>query len=145
MSAQGGYEFMSSTWFAALHGIIAERVARVAATVDVTFSVCEVALDPPRHLSPNGASLAWSYKVAGGEVVFSQVEADDVDLKIEGDYAALASLAPLVIGADPAAAEAYRAASEALVAAGRVRVREIAPRLPQIGSFHDAIAALTAA
>jgi len=140
------YEFMSPAWLAALHGVISERVGRAAgAEPDMTFSVCEVALDPPAHLSPDGAPLAWCCKVVRGQVAFTARPADDVDLKVEGDYAALASLAPIVVGDDPAAAERMRKAGEALVAAGRIRVRGAANRPESIGSFHDAIARLTAA
>ncbi|PZQ58281.1 MAG: hypothetical protein DI570_18155 [Phenylobacterium zucineum] len=138
------YEFMSPPWLAALHGIISERVSQVARREPgMSFSVCEVARDPPAHLSPDGASLSWCCRVTQGLVTFSLEPAEDVDLRVEGDYAALASLAPIVVDDDPEAATRLREASDALVAAGRVRVSGAAVRPASIGSFHDAIARLT--
>lgn len=138
------YEFLSPGWLAALHGIISERVTQAAkAEPDLTFSVCETAHRPPAHLSADGGALSWCCKVVGGAVTFSTQADDDVDLRVVGDYHALASLAPLDTAGDPAREADLRQRCDALVAAGRIVVIGAAVRPASIGSFHDAIARLT--
>lgn len=138
------YEFLSPGWLGALHGIISERVSQAAkAEPDVSFSVCETARQPPAHLSADGAALSWCCKVACGAVTFSTQPDDDVDLRVVGDYDALASLATLDTAGDPAREDDLRRRGEALVAAGRIEVVGAAARPASIGSFHDAIARLT--
>lgn len=140
------YVFGSREWMAAFHGLVAERVAALApANPDLTLSICEVFTNPPAALSPDGAPLAWSCVVSGGEVDFRPVARDDVAFKVVVDYDAVLPLGRYDTRGDPARAAELRAMGQALAASGKMTVTGVRASGPSaLGSFHDAIAKLTA-
>jgi hypothetical protein len=96
------YEFASPAWCAAMHGLIAERVATEAKTrPDLVMSICEVFTDAPPHLADADGKVAWSCVVDGAEIDFRCSERDDVRVKVVGDYAAILPLGRYETRGDP--------------------------------------------
>lgn len=88
------YEFGSTEWLAALHGIIAERTAVLSKTNPrLWMSTCEVFYNAPAHLAGADGKIAWSCVVADGNVDFQRVERDDVRYKVLADYQAVLPMA----------------------------------------------------
>ncbi len=85
------YEFASAAWMDALHREIVAMVR--TAPADLRYSFCEVFTGVPKHLDRNGTgTLAWSCRIEGSRVRFSETE-DDVDMKTTADYTYLIPLA----------------------------------------------------
>ena len=139
------YTFATPEWFACLHGIIAERAAAVAVQhPDVRFSMCEVFHNVPTSLSNDG-TLAWHVVVRGAEVEFGTTERDDVDLKYFADFPAIVPLTRLDTGGSADRAAELTRIVEGMMSRGQLRiVGSRSPGAELIGSFHDAIARLTA-
>jgi hypothetical protein len=109
------------------------------------MSICEVFTDPPAALSPDGAPIAWSCVVSGADVDFRMQARDDVAYKVVVDYDAVLPLGRYDTRGDPARAAELRAMGQALSASGKMVVTGARPAGPSaLGSFHDAIARLTA-
>lgn len=90
--AKPKYEFASAGWMEALHREIADMVR--AAPADLRYSFCEVFTGVPKHLDRNGTgTLAWSCRIEGSRVHFSEAEPGDVDMKTTADYTYLVPLA----------------------------------------------------
>jgi hypothetical protein len=140
------YEFASPGWMAFMHGMVCERVARLRVEApDIGWSICEVFTDPPAHLSPSGAPLAWHCVVKDGAVTFGDSEIEDVDFKVIVDYATVLPLGRFDTAGDPErAAELSRMSAQA-VAEGKMRLLgDRTGRDARIGNFHDPIARVTA-
>jgi hypothetical protein len=140
------YEFASPLWMAALHGIIAERVAReLPDKPDLAMSLCEVFEGAPAHFAGPSGVVAWSCVVCDGEIDFRQTARDDVALQVRADYAAVLPLGRYVVAGDPARQAELTALGAALADAGKLKRRgERPPAERALSSIHDAIARLTA-
>jgi hypothetical protein len=139
------YEFASPGWKAFMHGMITANVVRLGAdAADLRWSICEVFTDPPAHLSPSGAPIAWFCKVSGDRVTFGEGEIDDVDVKVIADYAAVLPLGRYDTAGDPGRAAELAGMSAGLVAAGQLtRIGDRAARDPRMPNLHDPIARVT--
>ena len=139
------YEFASPLWMAALHGVIAERVAReLPDKPDLVMSICEVFDGAPAHIAPDGVA-AWSCVVEDGAVDFRPAARGDVAVQVRADYAAVVPLGRYVVGGDPARQAELTAMGAAIAAAGKLRrTGERPPPERALSSIHDAIARLTA-
>ena len=72
-----------------------------AALGDVTFSLCEVAHNPPRYLDC-GNKVSWHVIFENGRVSVASGLLDRADLIIEGDHSVLSNLARVQhTGRDP--------------------------------------------
>lgn len=133
-------EFASPEWLDFLRKLLLARAALVPVPVRVT---CEVYRDVPRHLSADG-TLAWTRRVDGANVTVTFDEAADTDaqVKLAGDYGALADLCRKVVGDEPDMFEALFADA---IAAGWVELlrNERDPDEPRDFTIHDILAVLT--
>jgi hypothetical protein len=140
------YEFGGPLWSAALHGMIAERVATLSKTnPNLTMSICEVFNDAPERLAGPSRKLAWSCVVEGDKVDFRPEERNDVRVKVTADWAATVPLGQFCTEGDPERAAKLQSMVAATVAAGKLSfVGDRTPNADSVPSIHDAIARLTA-
>jgi hypothetical protein len=140
------YRFATPEWFAALHGVLVQRAGVQPDSSDSRrMSICEVYVAAPEGMAEPSRRLAWSCVIDGSIVEFRLEERDDVDLKIEVDYATAASAASLVIAGTPEMSAAYLALHARALAEGKLRITGIAPRQEdgEAGSIHDVMAQLS--
>jgi hypothetical protein len=141
------YEFCSPGWLAAYHGAMAACVAIAAVdTPDLSFSICELASDPPVHLSPDGQPCGFHCFVRDGVLErFGAGDAAGVERKIVIDYAVMIDICRFEIGRSRERAVAYREMTKAAYEAGQLHFEGEQPRLPApFHRLHDAIARITA-
>src|SRR5205809_903232 len=94
-------EFGSSAWVMAVRHVLQETVADVDLS-GIEFSMCEEFLDPPAHLRREGSDkIGWHWRIRGGVVEVNDGLADDVDLRIVGDYHTLLPMARTVLADEP--------------------------------------------
>jgi hypothetical protein len=141
------YEFCSPEWLAAYHGAMAACVA--VAAVDnpgLTFSICELASDPPAHLSPGGEPCGFHCFVRDGVLErFGAGDAGGAERKIVIDYAVMIDICRFELGRSRERASAYREMTKAAFEDGHVRAEGEQPRLPApFHRLHDTIAGITA-
>jgi hypothetical protein len=91
------YELGSPDWLAVLKEIFEQTVAADGQSGDVDFSMCEVYTDVPARISAE-PQVAWHLRVKAGEMIFRAEEADDVDIKIVGEWTLLAKMSSLEYG-----------------------------------------------
>lgn len=83
------YEFGSTEWLAALHGIIAERTAALSpSNPRLWMSTCEVFTNAPAHLADENGNITWSCVIEDGKVDFQRTERD-LRYKVIADYDAV--------------------------------------------------------
>lgn len=142
------YELASREWFAAVHGILAQRASCLAAQgLTDRVSVCEVYRDVPASLGWATRDVAWSCVYEAGVADFQLCERDDVRFKAAGSHAAFARLAGYAIDGDPAREAAYVAMTMAELESGAIEVL-IGKRFKEPGDLeylHDVIARITLA
>ena len=114
----GDLTFATPEWVSAARDALTAAAARHAEGLgDLgTFTLCEVAHNPPAFLHLEGA-LAWHARFDGAhvEVGTGELPAGDCDLKVQGDHAVMSNLARLQHhGKDPL-----------LVAAAQARLQKI--------------------
>jgi hypothetical protein len=95
--SENQYEFGSPDWLAVLQATFEKTVAADAQSGDADFSICEVYTDVPERVSAE-PKVAWHLRVKGNEVVFLAEEADDVDIKIVGEWSVISKLGRLEYG-----------------------------------------------
>ena len=141
------YEFASSEWLAALHGIIVERAETLSKSQpNLWMSTCEVFYDAPRHLADENGKVAWSCVVNGGNVDFQRRERDDIRYKVLADYDAIVPMGRYDTRGEEARAAELQRMVGALLADGKMS-RPLGDKVRDADSFpllHDAIARLTA-
>jgi hypothetical protein len=122
------HEFASPGWMAQLRSAIDAAIG--AAEDPSTISFC---------------SLGWHVRIANGAIDFREEPARDVDACIEGDCEAIAPIARLLVGGDPAReAEINRLAADAM-AAGKFSITGNLASMPAaLAGLHDAVAGFTA-
>ncbi len=140
------YEFGSTEWLAALHGIIAERVAALSPTnPKLWMSTCEVFYNAPAHLAGPDGKISWSCVIADGNVDFTRTERDDVRYKVLADYQAVLPMAQYDTLDDADRQVVLQQMVKDLLDAGNMS-RPLGARSPDPDHFpklHDAIARLT--
>lgn len=140
------YEFGSGEWLAALHGIIAERVATASAGKPLlAMSTCEVFYNAPPHLADADGKITWSCVVKGPEVDFQRREIDGIGYKVLCDYEAVLPMARYDTQGDPDRAAEMQAMIRELLASGKMS-RPLGDRVKDdnsVAPLHDAIARLT--
>lgn len=140
------YEFVSAAWRAFMHGLITERLSQLGGEAkEVDWSFCEVFTNAPEHLRTDGSNAAWHCVVRAGELSFGSTVLDDATFTVTADYEAILPLARYdTRGEEERAAELARL-SEQLMAEGKMKLSGDPGGLdPRLGSFHDAVAAVTA-
>jgi hypothetical protein len=142
------YEFASPAWCAAMHGLIAERVAtEVKTKPDLALSICEVFTNAPPHMADADGKVAWSCVVDGANIDFRPSERDDVRFKVVGDYAAILPLGQYETRGEPDRARELAAMAAKVRESGAMTtITSGAPAKPDaqpLTSVHDAIARLT--
>ncbi len=95
--SDASYEFGSPDWLGVLKGAFEQALAASGAADDVEFSMCEVYTDVPPRVSAE-SRVAWHLRVKGHELAFIAEEADDVDIKIVGEWAVISKLGRLEYG-----------------------------------------------
>lgn len=140
------YEFAGPEWRAFMHAIIVTRLNQLEdGGRSVDWSFCEVFRDAPESLRTDGTAAAWHCIVKDGEVTFGDSELADPTFKVSADYKAIYPLAKYDTMGDPARGAELAKLSGELMAAGKLSVEGDATKLDaRLGSFHDAIAAVTA-
>lgn len=140
------YEFASPQWIAFMHGMIVERVKRWKEDApDLSWSICEVFTNPPEHLSPAGAPIAWSCIYNRGDLTFEASERDDVEFKVVVDYNAVLPLGRYDTAGCPARQKELADMAAHLRASGAMKVTgDRSQRDPRVGDLHDLIARVTA-
>jgi hypothetical protein len=141
------YAFASSRWFAALHGILAQRAVILSARFPkYRSSICEVFYDAPAALSAGAGRIAWSCVTIGSHVDFQLRERDDVQFKSQGQFETVAQLAVFDTKGDPMRRAQLVAMADAARVAGKLKDL-IGQGLAEPGDLplaHDLIARLTA-
>jgi hypothetical protein len=140
------YKFGSPLWFAALHGIMAQRAVILAERFpEFSSSICEVFYDAPRSLSKDGR-LAFSCVSEGPTVDFQLRERDGVQFKSVAEFSTVEAIARFDTRDDPRRLEALmRMASDAR-SAGKI-VNASGDRFIEPGDLeatHNLIARITA-
>ncbi|MEZ5938567.1 MAG: hypothetical protein R3C52_10140 [Hyphomonadaceae bacterium] len=140
------YEFASPGWIAFMHGMMVERLRRLLPEApDISWSICEVFTNPPKHLSPSGAPLVWSCVVDRGQLDFGTEERDDVEFKVVADYAAIVALGRYDTRGDPVRMAELASLGGHLKESGQLQVMgDKTGRDARVGDFHDPIARVTA-
>jgi hypothetical protein len=142
------YVFASKEWFAAAHGILAQRASCLATLgIKERVSICETYRDMPTELGWPDNQITWSCVYEDGNIEFALCERDDVDFKVTGTYSAFRSFASYVVGKDPARVAEYRKLAMAGIASGEIEILSgNGFREPgNLESFHDVLARLTCA
>lgn len=139
------YEFGSTEWLAALHGIIAERTAALSlANPRLWMSTCEVFTNAPAHLADTDGNIVWSCVVEGGKVDFQRTERD-LGYKVIADYAAVLPMAQYDTLGEPERRTVLMDMIKDLLKSGNMK-RPFGTRSDDPNAFpklHDAIAKLT--
>lgn len=140
------YEFAGPEWRAYMHAVVSSRLEQLedrGSAVDWSF--CEVFRNAPKHLQTDGSAAVWHCIVEGGQLTFGEVELRDPTFKVVADYDAIYPLAKFHTKGDSARASQLARMSQALMEEGKLSVVGDPAKLdPRFGSFHDAIAAVTA-
>lgn len=140
------YEFASAGWVAFLHGRISERFEAMGSDrTTVDWSICEIFSDPPAHLSPDGAPLAWHCSMRNGAFRFGTGIADDVAVTVRADYRALVPVGRYDTRGEAARAAELHAMVAALIDRGAMSVEgALTDRDPRFSDIHDIVARVTA-
>lgn len=139
------YEFGSPGWVAFLHGRISERFEAMGPDREtVDWSICEIFSDPPAHLSPDGAPLAWHCAMQHGTLQFGTGTNADVAVTVRADYDALVPVGRYDTRGEEARAAELRAMVADLMDRGAMSVEgSLADRDPRFADIHDVIARVT--
>jgi hypothetical protein len=144
----GDLTFASPEWVEEARNVLTDAVARQSHNLkDLgTFTLCEVAHNPPAYLHVEGA-LAWYAKFDGDtvEVGSGELPASECDLKIQGDHSIISNLARIQ----------YHGNHPEVVAAAQAQLRKLSKwkidgKMTEhkalrsvLRSFHDAMAGPT--
>lgn len=139
------YEFGSTEWLAALHGIIAERTEALSpSNPRLWMSTCEVFTNAPGHLADDKGNIAWSCVVENGTVDFQRAERD-LRYKVIADYDAVLPMAQYDTLGKPERRSVLMAMIKELLDSGTM-TRPFGTRSDDPDAFpklHDTIAKLT--
>ena len=140
------YEFASPSWVAYLHGRISERFEAMGEErAGIDWSICEIFSDPPRHLSPDGAPLAWHCILRDGRLRIGAEAADDVSVTVRADYAAIVPIGRYDTRSEPERVRELQAMVAGLIARGAMTVDgALGARDARFSDVHDLLARVTA-
>jgi len=140
------YEFAGPEWRAFMHAIIRTRLSQLEDHgKSVDWSFCEVFTDAPEHLRTDGDAAAWHCVVEKGELTFGSTILEEPTFRVTADYAAIYPLAKYDTKGEPGRGAELGQMSQDLMAKGQLAVVGDPTALDaRLGSFHDAIAAVTA-
>src|SRR3954454_10952432 len=96
-------EFLSDGWIDAARRFLEAAVAREPALATGRYAVCESFTDAPPGLGLADDRAVWHFVVDEGRVTVARGDLDDVDLRVDGDYQAILSIAQTVYAAGPEA------------------------------------------
>jgi len=83
----GDLEFFGPAWVAEARAFLTTRVAEKAASLKgVSFSLAEVATNPPSHLAPAGHTLGWAIYLEDGQLRVETGDRQDTEQRVEFDY-----------------------------------------------------------
>jgi ectoine hydroxylase-related dioxygenase (phytanoyl-CoA dioxygenase family) len=140
-------EFLSDGWIDAARRYLEDAVATEPALASGRYAVCESFTDAPPGLGLLDDRAVWHFVVDEGRVTAGRGDFDDADLRVDGDYQAILSMAQTVYAAGPDAVAraqrelAHRTAAQPTRIQGRLTGDPAALRA--IGGLHDHLAART--
>lgn len=81
------FEFGSKEWMNLVQILINDLTQKAGEQAkDADFSMCEVYYNAPPHLAIKDDRVAWHFRIKNNRVDFGIGEADDVDMKVIGEY-----------------------------------------------------------
>lgn len=142
------YLFGTPDWFALMQATIDDRLAafRARASADriaeLSFSMAEIALDPPLEIGRGAGRVGWRCRIEAGQLAeFDVAHLDGADYTVYAPYEVLRSLARF----DTTGREAeYARLTGAALERGELRVAGRPPRAPrEFGDIHNLMARAT--
>ena len=134
------FNFVSDEWVDQAEIILNDLVSQFGVE-GVSFSVCETFSDAPKEIDGSGVA-SWHFFIEGKSVRVGKGKVEDVDVKINFDYAKASVIAKVVYTEEiiTKQKEETEKAKEALVIAGK-EFKEPPDYLPKL---HNKLALLTA-
>ncbi|HMG42053.1 MAG TPA: hypothetical protein VK611_12025 [Acidimicrobiales bacterium] len=139
-------EFAGDEWFDLFRRRLHEVIPAMGSALEgVTFSICEIATDPPEHLADPGTNrVAWWFRIDGPTVEVGRGARDDVANRSEGDYSAVLTAARTVYADDPRTLDKQRRRRSSAVRRGRATPLVVPPELEEtLLELHDFLARRT--
>ena len=134
-------QFASEEWLQVLEAEMRKFVASL--TDGKRFSISEVYTKVPPEVNPAPAGrVAWTARIDGSDVSFVRGEAEDVDLKVEGEYEHIRKAAIFVVSEDNE--EEYQAIAAQAIEQGRITVDGDMAIVADMQPFHNIMAARSA-
>jgi ectoine hydroxylase-related dioxygenase (phytanoyl-CoA dioxygenase family) len=140
-------EFLSDGWIDAARRFLEDAVVAEPALATGRYAVCESFTDAPPGMGLPNDRAVWHFVVDDGRVTAARGDLDDADLRVDGDYQAILSIAQTVYAAGPEAVAraqrelAHRTADNPTQIRGALAGDPAA--IAVIGSLHDHLAART--
>ena len=134
------FEFVSNEWVNQAKIILNDLVSQFGVE-GVSFSVCETLSDAPKEIHTSGI-VSWHFYIDGKSVRVGKGKVEDVDVKINFDYAKASIIAKVIYTKKiiTKQKEGAEKAKEALAIAGK-GFKEPPDYLPEL---HNRLALLTA-
>jgi ectoine hydroxylase-related dioxygenase (phytanoyl-CoA dioxygenase family) len=140
-------EFLSDGWIDAARRFLEEAAATEPALATGRYAVCESFTDAPPGLGLPDDRAVWHFVVEDGRVTAGRGDLADADLRVDGDYQAILSIAQTVYAAGPEAIARAQRELAHRTAAAPTRIRGSLDGDPDaikvIGRLHDHLAART--
>lgn len=134
------FEFVSDEWVEQARIILKDLVSKFGVE-GVSFSVCETFTDAPKNIDASGIA-SWHFYIDGKSVRVGKRKVEDVDVKINFDYAKASVVAKVIYTEEIVAKQKEEAekVKEALAIAGKGFKKPL-DYLPEL---HNRLALLTA-
>ena len=94
-------EFLSDGWIDAARRFLEEAAATEPALATGRYAVCESFTDAPPGLGLPDDRAVWHFVIEDGRATAGRGELADADLRVDGDYQAVLSIAQTVYAAGP--------------------------------------------
>lgn len=140
------YDFCTKPWFAALHGIMAQRAVLLHRERPThRASICEIFCAVPSALSGGTGEIVWSCVLENGRAHFRLAERDDVEFKVRAEYAAIVPIVRFDTKREPERIATLVSMVAKAQKAGRITnlIGNGYQDLPHVDSAHDLIARIT--
>ena len=133
------FNFVSDEWVDQAEIILNDLVTQFGAE-GISFSVCETFFDAPKEIDASGVA-SWHFFIEGKSVRVGKGKVEDVDVKINFDYAKASVIAKVVYTEEiiNKQKEEAKKAKEALATSGK-EFKEPPDYLPKL---HNRLALLT--
>ena len=133
------FKFVSNEWVDQANNILNDLVSQFGVE-GVSFSICETFSDAPKKIDASGVA-SWHFFIEGKSVRVGKGKVEDVDVKINFDYAKASVIAKVVYTEEiiNKQKEEAKKAKEALATSGK-EFKEPPDYLPKL---HNRLALLT--